>query len=114
MAKEFTGHAARLETLRKARGLKKRDLATLLDVSPVAFQGWLDRGITEKALTRIADALNVRREWFDEDTPVERAQKETNQKPDALLIVQRFLALPDDERDKLIEIVLKLLAPREN
>lgn len=103
--------AERLEMLRISLGLNKTQFAAKLNLSSTSYGHYIERGLTDKAVGDFATALRVRREWFDEDTPVEYAKELPPTPPDsrALQFIQRFLALPVEERERLIETLQKIL-----
>ena len=107
--------AERLEMLRISLKLNKTQFAAKLGMSPASYGNYLARGLTEKAITEFAVILNVRRDWFDENTPVECADKNAPHSDvfSPWQFIQNFIALSDDERDQFVATLQKLLTVKK-
>ena len=94
---EVTGKAIvdRIDTLIKARNLKRKAVADAVGISLQPFTSWANRGSLPSSdiAYRIAKYLNVSIEWLLTGEEMELPPRE------ALELARRLLALPPEYRD---------------
>ena len=101
----------RLKQLRKALGLKQRDIAEKLGVDVSSVSGWESgRPIPESRIKPLCKEYNVNREWLETG---EGEMFEPKVEPDIEEIQRQFVEalikqLTDDQRQIIYDIIVKM------